>query len=222
MPIRINLLAESQALEEMRRRDPVKRAIWVGAVLAGSVLLWAGYLQSKALVANSEVKRLEARLISNTNEYHQVMEAQRKLDEATFRLAKLQQLATNRFLNGTVLDALQHTIVDEVQLVHLRTEHKYIPVEETKQKTSEGRIVARAKAATATEKITLTLDAKDTSNGDRAVKYKEAIADCSYFQAALGKTNEVKLVNLMQAMLGPEARKISPFTLECRYPEKTR
>jgi len=117
MPIRINLLAESQALEEMRRRDPVKRAIWVGAVLAGSVLLWAGYLQSKALVASSEVKRLEARLISNTNEYHQVMEAQRKLDEATFRLAKLQQLATNRFLNGTVLDALQHTIVDEVQLV---------------------------------------------------------------------------------------------------------
>ena len=86
----------------------------------------------------------------------------------------------------------------------------------------EADAVARAKAATATEKITLTLDAKDTSNGDRAVKYKEAIADCSYFQAALGKTNEVKLVNLMQDMLGPEGRKISQFTLECRYPEKTR
>jgi len=38
MPIRINLLAESQALEEMRRRDPVKRAIWVG-VLVVSLLL---------------------------------------------------------------------------------------------------------------------------------------------------------------------------------------
>ena len=29
MAIRINLLAESQAAEEMRRKDPVKRAVWI-------------------------------------------------------------------------------------------------------------------------------------------------------------------------------------------------
>ena len=105
----------------------------------------------------------------------------------------------------------------------MRTEHTYIPTEETKQKTSpEGRITAKAKPASATEKIVLTLDAKDNSNGDHAVKYKEAIADCSYFQAVLGKTNEVKLANLVQDQFGPEGRKISQFTLECRYPERTR
>ena len=81
---------------------------------------------------------------------------------------------------------------------------------------------ARAKPASATERIVLTLDAKDNSNGDHAVKYKEAIADCSYFQAVLGKTNEVKLANLVQDQFGPEGRKISQFTLECRYPERTR
>src|SRR5258705_11338657 len=86
MPIHINLLAESQALEEMRRRDPVKRAIWVASVLAGVILLWAGYLQSKAMVAKREVNRLEAKLISNTNEYHQEVEAQKKLDESLFKL----------------------------------------------------------------------------------------------------------------------------------------
>ena len=31
MPIRLNLLAEAQEAEEMRRQDPVKRALLVGS-----------------------------------------------------------------------------------------------------------------------------------------------------------------------------------------------
>ena len=54
MAIHINLLAESQALEEMRRRDPVKRAIWVGAIVGALVLAWSGYLQVKLMAATSE------------------------------------------------------------------------------------------------------------------------------------------------------------------------
>jgi len=41
MPIRLNLLAEAQAAEEARRRDPVKRAIWIGALLVSVVLVWS-------------------------------------------------------------------------------------------------------------------------------------------------------------------------------------
>ncbi len=33
MPIRLNLLAEAQAAEEMRRRDPVKRALWLAGLI---------------------------------------------------------------------------------------------------------------------------------------------------------------------------------------------
>jgi len=33
MPIRINLLAEARALEELRRKDPVKRVAVVGILL---------------------------------------------------------------------------------------------------------------------------------------------------------------------------------------------
>ena len=39
MPIRINLLAEAQAAEEMRRKDPVKRAVWIGGFVIFLVLL---------------------------------------------------------------------------------------------------------------------------------------------------------------------------------------
>jgi hypothetical protein len=67
----------------------------------------------------------------------------------------------------------------------------------------------------------LTLDAKDGMNGDQAVKYKGGITDCTYFQGALGRTNEVKMVNLAQDQMS-EGKRIAQFTLECRYPEKSR
>jgi len=52
MPIRLNLLAEAQAIEEMRRHNPVKRAIWVGALLVCLMLVWSSSLQLKAMMAS--------------------------------------------------------------------------------------------------------------------------------------------------------------------------
>ena len=34
MPIRLNLLAEAQAAEDLRRRDPVKRALWLARLMS--------------------------------------------------------------------------------------------------------------------------------------------------------------------------------------------
>src|SRR5580765_5851095 len=106
MPIRLNLLAEAQAQEDMRRRDPVKRAIWVGVVLGVVILAWSSSLQLKAMIAKSELNRVESELRTKTNDYQQVMENKRKLEEVEFKLVELRSLTTNRFLNGTMLDAL--------------------------------------------------------------------------------------------------------------------
>ena len=40
MSIRINLLAEAQIAEDLRRRDPVKRAIFAGAFLVVLALVY--------------------------------------------------------------------------------------------------------------------------------------------------------------------------------------
>ena len=61
MPIRINLLAEAQAAEEMRRKDPVKRSIWVGSFLVFLVLLWGFSLQVKIMVTRSEMSALNVK-----------------------------------------------------------------------------------------------------------------------------------------------------------------
>ncbi len=226
MPIRINLLAEAQALEELRRRDPVKRAIWMGVLLVLLILAWSSSLQLKAIIARTEVSHLEAQVATHTNEYQVVLENQKKLGDVNLKLAELRRLATNRFLNGTLLDALQHTTVDEVQLLRFKLEQSYFLTEEVRPKTTEGRTVA-GKAAAVTERIALTLDARAGGLGgqeplDQVNKFKEAIAKSAYFQNALGKTNVVRLTNLGQQATGPDGRPFVQFTLECRYPERTR
>ena len=222
MPIRINLLAEAQALEEMRRRDPVKRAIRVAVLLGVLILVWAGYLQTRILNVKSEVSRLQAQHQARTNDYRQVIANKRKWEDATEKLGKLLQLTTNRFLNGTLLDALQHATVENVQLTRIKISHDYANVEETKtKKDPEGKIITRGKPASATEKVVLVLEARDTSGGEQTIKYREAIARSPYFQAMVGKANEVRL-SKQETQAGVDGKNTVLFTLECRFPEKVR
>ena len=223
MAIHINLLAESQALEEMRRRDPVKRAIWVGAIVGALVLAWSGYLQTKAIIARGDVSRLEAQARTHETAYKQIREHEKKLEEANNKLMSLQRLATNRFLNGTVLDALQHTTVDDVQLMHLKIANDYESIAEIKAKTNATTLqVTPAKPPKVTEKIIVTLDGKDNSGDQQVIKFKEAIGDCSYFQSVLGKTNEVRVTTIQPPQTGTDGKNFRLFTLECKYPERTR
>lgn len=225
MPIRINLLAEAQALEEQRRRDPVKRAIWAGVLIGVLILVFSSYLQLKAMIAKSEVNQLESQIQTHTNEYQVVLDHRKKLSDYNLKLAALNQLAINRFLNGTMLDALQHATLEDVQLVRIKTDHTYTLVEEVKAKTNSTGRATGGKPATITEKILLTLDAKDTSSppGERLLKFQAVVADNPYFRQYLGKTNEVKLNNVGTPQPpGPDGKAFLPFSLECRYPEKTR
>ena len=60
MPIRINLLAESLAEEDSRRRDPVKRAIYIGALLVVLSLVWYSSIWLNHMLANNELNRVKA------------------------------------------------------------------------------------------------------------------------------------------------------------------
>lgn len=223
MPIRLNLLAEAQAAEEMRRRDPVKRAAWVAALLICLVLVWSSSLQLKAMLAKNQLSRVEASINARTNEYQQVLGNQKELADVKHKLAALTQLTTNRFLNGNLLNALQQVTVDHVQLVRMRAQQTYTLIEETKARTNNNRLVP-GKPATVTERIIVTLDGNDTSPnpGDQVNQYKEAVAAHPYFQTVLEKTNSVTLKQFT-LQSSPEAGKANVlFSLECRYPEVTR
>jgi hypothetical protein len=223
MAIKLNLLAEAHVLEDMRRRDPVKRAIIGAAVVIVLVLVWSSSIQLKAIIARGELTRLEAQISSQTNAYSSALSSVQRLRDVKQKLNALNALASNRMLHGNLLNALQQTTVDNVQLVRLRTDHSYILNEAVKARTNANNKVVPGKPATVTERIVLTLEGKDTADnpGDQVSALKSVIAQNAYFQAQLDKTNEVRLVNLSP----PNTKDSRPsvlFTLECRYPEVTR
>lgn len=223
MPIRINLLAEAQALEDMRRRDPVKRAIWVSVFLVCLMFAWWSSIWAKSMWARGELSHLEGQLASRSNDFQQVLDNQRKLNETISKLSALQDLATNRLLYGTLMNALQQTSVDDVQLLRLRTDQAFFYNEETKAKTNANNRLVPGKPATVTEKIVVTLDARDSGSnpGDQVNKYKRALADSAYFHTMLGASNEVRLASLSPPQF-VDGKPSVQFTLECRYPERTR
>ena len=225
MPIRLNLLAEAQAAEEERRRDPVKRTAWVAALIIVVILVWSSSLQLKAILINSEVSGLEGQINSRTNEYRGILDDQNKTADINHKLGELRRLSANRLLQGTLLNGLQKTTVDDVQLLRLRVDQTYAYVEGTKARTNDNNVLVPAKLSRSTERILLTLEGADSSAnpGDQLNKYKNALATNAYLMQVLLKTNGISLKNLAPAQISPfNGKRSVNFTLECRYPDMTR
>ena len=226
MPIRINLLAEAQSEEELRRKDPVKRAMMVAAFFVAIVVFWASTLQFRIMAAKRGLHNLEARWQSIEKPYQQAVEHQRRAKDAEEKLAALQNYTTNRFLWGTALNALQQTLngIEEVHVVRIRGEQAYVVSEETPARTN-GTVVIPGKPSTSTEKILLSIEGIDAGQqpGSQVNRFKQTIASVPYFQERLQKTNGVLLTSLSAPSSGPAARTpYVTFTLQCYYPEKVR
>ena len=225
MPIRINLLAEAKAQEDLRRRDPVKRTVVAGAVLVAVMLLWSLSLWLKARAYKSDLAQIDKLVQMHSSEHKEVLNNLKQTADMTQKLTALQKLSTDRFLVGNLLDALQRITVPDVQLVRLRYDDALIYNEEIKASTEAKRA---AKPASVTEKITIALDAKDASAkpGDLIPKLQQAVADAPYFAARLDKS-DMQRVRLKPGsygvqQIGPDGRPFQPFTLECIFPDKTR
>jgi|PlaIllAssembly_1097288.scaffolds.fasta_scaffold107605_2 cell division protein FtsB len=222
MPIRINLLAEQQEAEEQRRRDPAKRAVWVAGFVVGLLVVWAAYLQLRVLSANSQVAGVEAKFKQLEAKYNQVRTNQNQVVEITRRIDALQQLATNRFLWGTPLNALQFAVVPNVHLVRVRTEQTHNVTDATKPVTNATGVI-RGTPASAKETMLMKIDARDFSAtpGEQIPRYLEVLNNHPCFQT-----------NLMKAELAHRAPPTTEpgessgpfvlFTVDCKYPERTR
>jgi hypothetical protein len=226
MPIRINLLAEAQAQEEMRRKDPVKRATWVAGFLVAIVVLWATSLQVKIVAARVTLNGIQREWRKLDKNYSQAVEQRRRSLDAEEKLSALQNYTTNRVLWGTCLNAVQQTLngVDDIKVMRVRGEQGYNYTEETKPRTN-GTATIPGRPATSAEKIVLSLEAIDHSPqpGSQVSRFKQTISATPYFQERLQKTNGVLLTSLSAPMAGALApTPYVTFTLQCYFPEKVR
>jgi hypothetical protein len=223
MPIRINLLAESLAAEDLRRRDPAKRAILIGMFLVALSLVWFSSTWLEYKLVQSKFSQVQDEIHSRTNDYNRVLIDIKNLAGNQRRLDALQQLSTNRFLQGNLMNALQHIYVPNVQLIRVRINQNYIHKEGTQPKTN-GNSAVGGSPGKSIEQITLTLDAKDSSPnpGDQVNRFKDTVMSLDYFKSALNETNGVRLLNLSAPQVGLNGKPFVQFTLECRFPDKTR
>ena len=223
MPIRINLLAEAKAAEEMRRNDPVKRVIFIGTFLVVLMLVWSSSLQLESMMAKKEVSYLQTEIASNTNEFQRVQVDQKKINTAKEKLAALEKMTGSRFLQGNLLNALQQVSMDNVRLTRLRVDQDYFYTEGTQSVTNGDRVIP-GRPGTATEKVVVWVDARDSgaNPGDQVNRFKEAVAKQSYFKTMLNKTNGVQLTTLSAPQASPDGKSFVLFTLQCNFPEYTR
>lgn len=224
MPIKINLLAEAIAAEEERRRDPVKRGTYVAGLLVLCVMFWAAMLQLKVMSAKSALGALESKWKLIEKNYHASVDAQKASIEAEQRLAALHEMSTNRFLWGNALNAFQQTLsnVEGVQMLKLKTEQNYMIIDGTPARTNDTKVV-QGKPPTSTERISMTIEAMDTSAGRRVNQFKEAIANVPFFKESLNKTNGVMLLSRSAPQASANGNfTFVTFSLKATFPEKTR
>jgi hypothetical protein len=223
MPIRINLLAEARIAEDLRRRDPVKRAIFGGAFLVVLFLVWSSSLQLEAMISKKALNDLETEISSRTNEYQNVVASQKRIFEASRKVAALGKMESSRFLQGNLLNGLQQATVNGVQLLRIRVDQSYFNVEGSPAQTNNNHVIMGHPAMT-TEKIVLSLDARDFSAnpGDQVNRFKDAIAGQSYFKAMLSTTNGIQLTSLSPPENGNDGKSYVQFALECNFPEQNR
>jgi hypothetical protein len=210
MAIRINLLAEAQAAEDLRRRDPVKRVIIIGVLLVAAMLVWSSTLQLKVMIANRNLSAVQFQIDTETNAYNTALSNNAKITQTKKKISELRMLTSTRLLQGNLLNALQKVTVDNVQLMRI--------------KVSQSFIQRAGKTPSVTERTSVTLDARDSSAnpGDQVGKYKAALAAYPYFKEMLNPTNNIALTDESPPQTDAEGKNFVLFTLECYFPDKTR
>jgi hypothetical protein len=234
MPIRLNFLAEDLEQEELRRKNPVKQAIWVCGFVLFLVMLWGLTLFFKTIVVNAEASALETKWKQMENSVKQAEEARKRKRDVEGRLSALTQFTTNRFFWATALDSLQQTCVDNVELVRLKVEQVYGLKEAAKAPVAapSGPVpvpatqpAAPAKPALASERIVVALEGRDygARAGEQVPRYKETLLGFPYFQAHLQRTNSIQLTSLSAPQVDA-ARKVAyvQFGLQLNFQEKER
>jgi hypothetical protein len=108
-------------------------------------------------------------------------------------------------------------------MTRMRVDQNYLFKAGSPGQTNQFGVIP-GKPPVATERIVLSLDAKDYSAnpGDQVNKFKGAITTQSYFQSTLDQTNGVRLASLSSPQTGPDGRMFVLFTVECRYPDQNR
>jgi hypothetical protein len=179
MAIRINLLAEEQTAEELRRKNPVKLAIWVGSFLVALVALFILKLQLDIRFSKNAYSSVEQQWKDNIAKYAAVTNNMAKIADIDKKLAALDRVSTNRFFWAPVLNALQQTVINDIQVIKVTGQQSYVKEEPRTIGSGENK---KTIPGSMIEKTALYIDAKDFNpNAQNYDKFKETLCNFDFF-----------------------------------------
>jgi hypothetical protein len=137
-------------------------------------------------------------------------------------LAALDRIATNRFLWAGILNGLQQTTCDQVQVTRIKAEQFYVAIEAVAPK-SNGLKRIPGQPAASIERASLCLEAKDSNPAEQTYnKYKESLSNSEYFLKRLQRRDGFILGTLGAPQVDTQGRQSVNFTLESHFPEVRR
>ena len=116
---RINLLVEQQKIEELRRKDPVRRAAIGAGLIVLVMVVWAGLLLMKIRARSIELKGTQSQLAALKQMVDQVSKYSQDAGKNERTAQSLREHALRRTLWASSLNALQDITVEGIQLIRL-------------------------------------------------------------------------------------------------------
>jgi len=102
-----------------------------------------------------------------------------KIADIDKKLGALDRLSTNRFYWAPVLNALQQTVINDIQVIKVTGEQKYLKEEPRTIGSGENK---KTMPGSMVEKATLYIDAKDYNpNAQNYDKFKDTLSNFDFF-----------------------------------------
>jgi type IV pilus assembly protein PilM len=224
--IQLNLLAEDQELADLRRRDPVRRAILLTSVLLAGIGLWAAWLGWQIWEAQREVQRVDRRMTLLQNTASEPMRDAQRASELERRWEALSQHEAQRFLVAPILGMLQHVIVDKIQFHRLVLEQRLQRVEPPRVTARERRAAGdgplpKPPPVETREQLVMRIQGKNFGNYMDRNRLSQALLNHEVLRGLLRTNQPIRLVETMQHLDPVDtSRGFELFTIECVFAER--
>ena len=218
MPIKINLLAEEQAAEDLRRRDPLKRSIYAAVTVVSIFIIWSLAIWGQLSGLSGQIESLIKQKSDLEKPSKETEANKKKVAEAKLNQEMLKKLAAARPLWGPVMDALQRSLDKDVQLLRLRVDQSYQITPAVVPPRGSG---VKGKPASSKQVIVMTIEAQDASG--KTDNYNKVIQQLSVsLRDSLGTNGTVLLKNMNPPREIEDGKKVSTYSLECVFTEVVR
>jgi type IV pilus assembly protein PilM len=226
--IRLNLLAEEQEQAEWRRRDPVRRATLLVALVLASIGVWGGWLGWKIWDAQREVERAERRLTLLQQTASEPLRDARRASDLEQRRQALAQHEAQRYVLAPFLDALQHVVVDGIEFHRLSLERRLERIDPPRVSARQRRATGdqpapKSRPPETREQFVMRIHGKNYGSYMDRQRLTEAIARNETLRAALRPEQPIRLLESLPRQVDPSdtSRTFELFTIECLFAERS-